>query len=102
MNLKLSNVSITKMTSKGQVVIPEEIRTHMHLEPGTKFIVMAIDDSIVLKKITPIPKNDLKPLLKASRKLAKEYNLQQSDINDTIKVIKAEKKGKVVRKKDKK
>ena len=84
MNLHTSDVSTTKMTSKGQVVIPEEIREHLHLESGVKFIVMAMADSIIFKKINPIPDKDIKSLLKASKNLAKKYALKESEVSRTI------------------
>ncbi len=96
MSLSTSNVSTTKMTSKGQVVIPEEIRDYMHLESGVKFIVMAAGDSIVFKKISPIPTQDLKSLLKASRQLAKEYSLEESEITETIKTVRTSKRKKAL------
>lgn len=94
MNFSTSGVSTTKMTSKGQVVIPEEIRDYMHLESGAKFIVMATDDSIVFKKINPIPADDLKALLKSSQRLANQYNLQEPDILKTVQQVRAKKKQK--------
>jgi len=54
MNVPMSDISTTKMTSKGQVVIPEAIREYMHLESGAKFIVMATNDSIIFKKVISV------------------------------------------------
>ena len=45
------NIEITKMTSKGQVVIPQDIRERKEIEEGEKFIVYDTDDSIVLKRV---------------------------------------------------
>lgn len=94
MSLQTSTLSTTKMTSKGQVVIPEEIREYMHLASGVKFIVMATDDSIVFKKINPISTQDLKSLLKISRQLAKEYDIQESEIAEAVKKVRAAKRKK--------
>ena len=44
-------VSITKMSSNGQIVIPSEIRTDAGLKPSTKFIVFNQDGNILLKQI---------------------------------------------------
>ena len=62
--MSLSPISTTKMSSKGQVVIPEEIRDYLELENGSKFIVMTVDDSIILKKIQPIAEDNFLVLLK--------------------------------------
>lgn len=87
----MSNVSTTKMTSKGQVVIPEEIRDFMHLESGVKFIVMATSDSIIFKRITPIAQKDISQLLKASHSMAKKYKLKEKDISSVISEVRANK-----------
>jgi AbrB family looped-hinge helix DNA binding protein len=44
-------VSITKMSQNGQVVIPSEIRKDAGLEPSTKFIVFNEGGNILLKQI---------------------------------------------------
>ena len=92
----MSNISTTKMSSKGQVVIPEEIREYMHLGDGVKFIVMAISDSIIFKKIMPIPQKDIKLLLKASQDMAKKYKFKEKDIPDIISEVRKAKKYKRV------
>ena len=44
-------IEITKITSKGQVVIPQDIREGNMIKPGERFIVYDLEDSIVLKRI---------------------------------------------------
>jgi antitoxin PrlF len=41
---------VAKVSSKGQVVIPKEIRERLGILPGEKIIVMTRDEEIVLKK----------------------------------------------------
>lgn len=41
----------TTMSSRGQIVIPDEIRKRMQLEPGATFILMAKGDTIVLHRL---------------------------------------------------
>ena len=43
--------STTKVSSKGQVVIPANVRKAASLKKGEKILAIAIDDMIVLKKI---------------------------------------------------
>ena len=47
----MESVATTRMSSKGQVVIPESLRQQLGLESGTRFIVMGEDDVIILKTI---------------------------------------------------
>ncbi len=94
MPVSMSDISTTKMSSKGQVVIPEEIREYMHLESGVKFIVMATNDSIIFKRITPISPNEVTALLKASRAMAKKYKFNKKDVVESVSGVRKSKKKK--------
>jgi len=47
----MSTIATTKLSSKGQVVIPERIRKKLGLEPGTEFVVLGDKDVVVLKTV---------------------------------------------------
>jgi len=47
-------IDITKVTEKGQVVIPKEIRYKMGFVEGTRLIVVASDDAVVLQKVEAV------------------------------------------------
>ena len=49
------DIAITKMSSKGQIVIPAEMREN--IVEGEKLIVIQNEDQFVLKKITDLDKN---------------------------------------------
>ena len=44
-------VSITKMSQNGQVVIPAEIRRESNIKPQTKFLIFNENGNILLKRI---------------------------------------------------
>jgi AbrB family looped-hinge helix DNA binding protein len=46
-------IATTRMSSKGQVVIPEEIRNKLDLHPGTQFAVLGARGMIILRPLTP-------------------------------------------------
>lgn len=48
-------VAITKMSSRGQVVIPAEMREDM--QEGEKLIIIKNDHQIIMKKATTLDKN---------------------------------------------
>jgi AbrB family looped-hinge helix DNA binding protein len=54
----------TNISSRGQVVIPKEVRRRLHLEPGTAFIVIAKGDSIVLHRLKEPPWKEFDELTK--------------------------------------
>lgn len=64
----------------------------MHLESGVKFVVMVTNDSIIFKKIIPIPQKDVRLLLKASRAIAKKYQFKKKDIPGVIVEVRAAKR----------
>lgn len=47
-------IDITKVTEKGQVVIPKEIRDKMGFQEGTRLIVVAAEDAVVLQKVEAV------------------------------------------------
>ena len=60
---QVRNISFTKASSKGQVVIPTVLRKRLGIKQGTVFSVAARKDMIVLKKIdAKLSEQDLKSL----------------------------------------
>jgi AbrB family looped-hinge helix DNA binding protein len=45
----------TKLSSKGQVVLPKSMRDARSLEPGTKFAVEEVPEGILLRPLRPFP-----------------------------------------------
>ena len=80
----MKNLSTTKMSSKGQVVIPEDIRNRLKLAAGSRFVVVGKDDVIILKSIKPPSMNEFNNLIKEARRKAKKANLKRSDISDAV------------------
>ena len=46
----MAMVATTTLSSKGQVVIPEDVRKALGLEPGAQFVVMGEGDVVILKE----------------------------------------------------
>jgi len=59
------DIAITKMSSKGQIVIPSEIRKD--IREGEKLIVIKKDKQLILKKISDLEKNFKEDILFAKR-----------------------------------
>ena len=79
----MAELATTKMSSKGQVVIPEEIRKR--LGEGVEFSVIGIGDAIILKAISAPPLGEFEDLLKSAKKAAKLAKLRPSDVQSSIK-----------------
>jgi AbrB family looped-hinge helix DNA binding protein len=80
----------TKMSSKGQVVIPEKIRNALGLKAGSKFVVVGKDDVVILKMITPPSMEEFDELIQVARRQAKQAGLKRSDIAAAIKAVRAD------------
>jgi AbrB family looped-hinge helix DNA binding protein len=80
-------VSTTKVSSKGQVVIPANVRKAASLKKGEKILAIAIDDTVVLKKIVD---NSFKDTLKPIWEKARPMGLTEEDINDLIEEARAQ------------
>ena len=81
----------TKLSSKGQVVIPEEIRTRLGLEPGAQFVVVGEGDVVVLKALTPPRMADFKALLDKARQSAETAGMTPEDVADAVREVRSKK-----------
>jgi len=61
--MKKLNLELVKVSSKGQLVIPQDIRQKMKIEEGDTFAVTSKDHLVILKKIeSPILEEELRDL----------------------------------------
>jgi AbrB family looped-hinge helix DNA binding protein len=84
MELKMEVWTTTKMSSKGQVVIPEQIRKRLGLKAGSRFVVVGDKDTVILKAISPPSMEEFNDLIKEARRQAKLAGLKQSDIGSAV------------------
>ena len=82
------NIETTKMSSKGQIVIPRNIRESLQAQEGTIFAIVHGNNSIVLKKIaTPTKEDlikDLKEIAIKGRKNAEKLGISQKDVTELV------------------
>jgi AbrB family looped-hinge helix DNA binding protein len=60
----VKGIAVARMSSKGQVVIPIQVRQSLGLDAGSRFVVTAEDDVIVQRLIGAPAKKDYSPLLR--------------------------------------
>jgi AbrB family looped-hinge helix DNA binding protein len=80
----MADIATTKMSSKGQVVIPEDIRKRLKLKAGSQFVVVGEDDVVILKTISPPSSGEFDALIVEARRQAKKAGLKKSHIEDAI------------------
>jgi len=81
----MATVATTKMSSKGQVVIPEEVRNRLGLKTGSQFVVVGERDVVILKNVSPPSLADFDSLIARARKQARQAGLKRSGITSAIK-----------------
>ena len=74
-------MDIVKMSSKGQLVIPEGIRKIEKLQPGDRFIPFILKEGILFKKVK-MP--DFNKLSKDIQKSFKKNKVSAKEISEAI------------------
>jgi AbrB family looped-hinge helix DNA binding protein len=67
-------VAITKVSSKGQIVIPSSMRKDIGV--GDQFLIIKEDNKFIMKKINELAK-DLKKELVFAQRIEKAWNLYE-------------------------
>jgi AbrB family looped-hinge helix DNA binding protein len=80
----MNTLATTRMSSKGQIVIPDAIRKQMNLKPGVEFIVLGEDDVVILKTITAPGMDEFDGLIKQARQQAKLAGLKRAELSATL------------------
>ncbi|MFH1649920.1 MAG: AbrB/MazE/SpoVT family DNA-binding domain-containing protein [Candidatus Woesearchaeota archaeon] len=64
-------IEMGTISSRGQIAIPTDMRTHLGLEDGSKVLFFAEGDTILMKKVTTASFAEItKPLKLAKKKIA--------------------------------
>jgi AbrB family looped-hinge helix DNA binding protein len=80
----MDGAATTTLSSKGQVVIPEEIRSRLGLKPGAQFVVLGDRDVIIFKVLVPPAMSDFTALVGRARRAAKLAGFKQADIRKAV------------------
>jgi len=78
------SIETVKMSSKGQVVIPRDIRDSLRVDEGSVFAVISTEDSVILKKLATPSKeeliSELKKIAEDGKKHLKSLGVKEEDI----------------------
>ncbi len=81
------NPLTTKMSSRGQVVIPERIREQLSLEPGAEFVVVAKGDALLLQRLSAPSWREFDNLIREARRQAHAAGLTTRDVKRAIAAV---------------
>ena len=69
------------MSSKGQIVIPKDLREELGIDAGTNFVVFGKEDTLILKKVNvPTAKEVFEKVHRWGTALAKKKGWKESDV----------------------
>ena len=85
----MEKIEVTRLSSKGQVVLPQAVRRKLHLIKGERFVVVANGDTIVLKKLEIPSLASAQALVYKSRAMAKKTGLSLRHIKQVIHKVRA-------------
>ena len=80
----MHDTATTTLSSKGQVVIPEEIRVRLGLKAGAQFVVVGDRDTVILKVLEPPSLKEFQGLMAQARKAAKQAGIKRADVAKAI------------------
>lgn len=82
-------VTTTRLSSKGQIVIPEAIRRRLGLDPGSEFVVLGDGDTIVLQRVRPPAMRDFDTIVARARQAARRAGMRRSDVAAAIDAVRS-------------
>lgn len=82
-------LATTKMSSRGQVVIPQTIRDKMGLKEGVEFVVVSEGDALMFKVISRPSLEEFKSLQQELQKQAQEVGLKPKDVSKAIRKVRS-------------
>jgi AbrB family looped-hinge helix DNA binding protein len=82
-------VATTRLSSKGQVVIPETVRRELALKPGAEFVVVGQGDVVILKSIAPPDLSEFDALLRRAHRQARRAGVRKADVARVVRTSRA-------------
>jgi len=80
----METVATTRMSSKGQIVIPETIRKRLDLKAGTQFVVVGEGDVVILKAISAPVMDSFDALIQRARQQSEIAGVERADIAKAV------------------
>jgi len=87
----MSTVATTKMSSRGQVVIPESVRNDLGLKAGDRFVVVAQSGIVGLQGIRKPAISEFDSLVRKARRQAKAAGLRHADVAKAVATVRGRK-----------
>jgi len=76
---------LVKMSPKGQLVVPKDIREKEHFNPEDRFVAVRINGGVIFKRVNiPDVKVEFKSLARDIEEHFRERNINGKDVEEAI------------------
>ena len=80
-------LSTTRLSSIGQVVIPEEIRRSPGLAPGSRLVVLSEGDVVIRERIDAPARSEVRALVARVRNPARSAGVKRTDVEKAVRDV---------------
>lgn len=81
----MMETELVKMSPKGQLVVPQEIREEEGFRPGDRFVPLPVKDGVLFKRVAiPDLKAEFKKIGSQVSEKFKKYGITQKDVNEAV------------------
>lgn len=85
----MQELATSRLSTRGQVVIPQEFRKKLKLRAGVRFVVTGNGESVIFTPIKQPTMEDFDAIMADARRQAREAGLKKSDIAKAIAAARA-------------
>jgi bifunctional DNA-binding transcriptional regulator/antitoxin component of YhaV-PrlF toxin-antitoxin module len=76
---------MVKMSGKGQLVVPHDVRAKAQLDPGERFVAFPVRGGVLFKRIeVPSMKLDFDELVREIEARFKESGVRRTDVREAL------------------
>ncbi|HLC65586.1 MAG TPA: AbrB/MazE/SpoVT family DNA-binding domain-containing protein [Candidatus Nanoarchaeia archaeon] len=84
--MKANDIELVKMSGKGQLVVPQDIRAAAHLNPGEVFAAFPVEEGVLFKKVEmPKVKLEWRELATEVQSRFKRQGIVKEDLDEAVK-----------------
>ena len=82
----MADVELVKMSPKGQLVVPKDIRQEQQFKPSDRFVPFSVRGGVFFKKVKmPSVKAEFTSLAKEIEKQFRKGKVEKNDVNEAVK-----------------
>ncbi len=88
--ITMSEIAVSRLSSKGQIVIPKELRNYLGFHEGELFALYGDGETLIIKKVDMPSKEDFEDILTKGSKIGKKKNITKKDVMKAIADIRSQ------------